>query len=81
MKDIIKCPCCNKEMKISETSFYGFYTVECSTCHISVSTKSLQDTKYVLNTLYCGQWDFEIKYTNGKIEYARIGGGYRPPVG
>lgn len=80
MEEKIICPCCNKEMKITRSPFYGFYHTECDYCHIFITTKDLSDTSYILNTLYCGQWDFEIKYIDGKIEYARIGGGYRPPI-
>ena len=79
--DVIKCPCCNKEMKISKSPLLDdiLYHAECKDCHISITTDiSLKQVDWLLYCLYRGQWDFEIKYTNGEINYARIGGGRRP---
>ena len=80
MENIIKCPCCGKEMKISKNPFVNAYRVECNYCHIAVTSEELHNVEFILFGLYRGQYDFEVKYIDGKIEYARIGGGYRPPV-
>ena len=77
----IKCPCCNKEMEVSETPLRDavLYDAKCRNCHIAVTTDtSPKNLDWLLFCFYRGQWDFEMKYINGEIIYARVGGGHRP---
>ena len=80
MENKIKCPCCNREMRVSRVPRLGEESsqIECKNCHISITARDLNYANLLLKTLYRGQWDFEMKCVNGVITYARIGGGYRP---
>ena len=80
ISDVVKCPHCDKKMKMSETPYLDktLTREECKDCHISVAAQSKNVIELILRNWYCGQWDFDMMYINGEIVYARIGGGHRP---
>lgn len=78
MEEKIICPHCKKEMKLAQTPIFGLYCAGCSNCHISVAAKYVKDIEVVLDELYRNQYDFEVRYIDGIVEHARIGGGIRP---
>lgn len=75
----IKCPYCNKPMKISKVPYLDkeLMRVRCKDCHILITTETLANVEWVIKCFYRGQWDFEVKYINGELMYSRIGGGHR----
>ena len=78
MGEKVNCPYCGKEMEINKSPFSDLVNVECRKCHIYITVSDLNDVESILRYYYRGQWNFEMKYVNGEIEYARIGGGRRP---
>ena len=78
MKEKINCPYCAKEMEINRRPFSDLINVECKKCHINIIVDDLNNAEDIIRNYYRGQWNFEIKYVRGEIEYARIGGSHRP---
>lgn len=75
----INCPYCDKEMKLKKVPYFNkeLYRAKCKACHIFVTADHPQNIKWLLDCFYRGQLEFEIRYVDGEIIQANIGGGHR----
>jgi len=75
----INCPYCNKTIELKKVPYLDkeLYRMECKPCHIFVTAESYYDIRWLLDCLYRGQLEFEVRYVDQEIIQANIGGGHR----